>query len=95
MKVVDTSTLKRLVANARKAGLNRTMSKQVEKHLDPDGKHVLSQPMIHGDVQCIRCIIVLCKLKHREEPVQGQLDFTFDDFNALPEHKGDDTPPAA
>jgi hypothetical protein len=63
------------------------MSKAAEQNLDPNGRHVLSQSMIHGDVQCVRCLLVLCKMKDRDELCQGQLDFTFGDFDALPEHE--------
>ncbi len=90
MKVVTTPILKKMVASARAKQFNRTMTKVVEKNLDPAGKHVLSQPFIHGDVQCIRCAIVLCKMKDREEPYQGVLDFTIEDYNKIPEYEVQD-----
>jgi hypothetical protein len=87
MKIVDTPTLKRLAARARRLGLNRLLPGPVEKALDPRGRHVLSRPFIHGEVECIRCAVVLVKVKGRDEPHEGQLDFSIDDWNRLPEYK--------
>jgi hypothetical protein len=86
MKKVNTPTLKSLVAHARRQGLNRLMPKKVENNLDPAGLHILSQPLVHGDAQYIRATVVLCKMKDREEPYEGSLDFDWDDWNRIPNH---------
>lgn len=87
MKKVNTVTLKRLVAHSRGLRLNRLLDKAVEKRLDPNGLHLLSQAIIHGDVDCIRCTVVLLKMSGTDEPFETVLDFSIDDFNRIPDHK--------
>lgn len=84
MKVVTTPVLKRLIENAARMHFNRQLAPAVAAQLDPDGKHVLSQSMLHNDVN-IRCACCLLKMKDSDEPLEAILDFTFHDFYSLPE----------
>jgi len=85
MKVVDTKTLKRMLSHARARGFNRQMHSATERMLDPDGKHVLTNAFDHGDGLNIRCGTVLCKMLEQTGPFVMVLDFTYDDFLAIPE----------
>lgn len=86
MKVVNTVQLKKLADHARNLNLNRLLDGRIEEKLDLTGYHVLSQPMIHND-DCVRCLIVLIKLKNKPDPMECVMDFDIEDFNLIPEHK--------
>lgn len=88
MKVVDTPTLIRLVNESRKANYSRLLPPEVEAELDPVGKHVLSQPMIHGDMECVRATAVMLKLRDKfPDAHETSLDFSLASWNSLPEYK--------
>lgn len=87
MKVVDTFTLKKMIATARMKRFNRTVHTGVMKMLDPAGRHVLSQPIIHNDVQNVRCLCCLLKLVGRDEPLEVVLDFDIDQYNRLQDYE--------
>lgn len=47
-------------------------------HIDPDGFHIISQLLLHNDVEW-RCT-VLVKVRGTMEPVVGYLDVSFKDW---------------
>lgn len=78
-----------MVARARQLRFNRLLPKKVEASIDPAGQHILTDSFAHGDAECIRCLVMV-KIKNKDDPVQGQLDFCMTDFLALPDQKPDE-----
>jgi hypothetical protein len=83
VKVVVTPDLIELNRRAVKAKRNRCFVDEIEDLLDPEGIHVVTYSMLHNDVE-IR-VRLLLKFKGRDEPVEGWLDMSFEDFEHLQE----------
>lgn len=88
-KVIDTPKLNELLAAARKprSGCNRIGSEIDEspRKVDPDGKHVLSDRMLHNDTT-VRCVVMV-KMAGTMEPVLAWLDVPLGVFNEIPDHE--------
>jgi len=86
VKTLDTDTLARLNRKAIRLKLNRAFDwKRLGPAIDPDGTHVIAWSMIHNDDH-LRTYILL-KMKGQDEPVNGFLDMTFEDYGKLPDHE--------
>lgn len=60
---------------------NRTLSSKMINALDEDGINIVQLALAQDDYMRV---LLLLKLKDRDEPVQGWFDMSYDRFNALP-----------
>lgn len=86
MKVIDTTKLLSMVTQARNKGYNRQIPTFIAINIDPNGKHVLVSPFLHGDDQ-IRCRILI-KINGSDEPYECYMDIDLVEYNKIYEHEG-------
>lgn len=86
-RYANTPQLRRIMRNARKRDYNRQLKSSTP--IDPNGAHIVSQPLIHSHrngEDCephIRCLWNI-KLLGRKEPLEIHLDVPTDDYMGLP-----------
>lgn len=85
MRVVDTETLRQLVADAEARGHSRLPSEEAMALLDEDGTHILSRVGLMF-LPFARCTLVM-KLSDRSEPVEVWMDLEEDAYKSLPSAK--------
>jgi hypothetical protein len=85
-KIATTIDIIYIAKRAKKLKLNRQLPEKVIEQLDSTGKHLLSQPMIHGDDSHVRCHVYL-KLAHlsSDQPAEGDIDIPLEMYNKLPD----------
>lgn len=88
-RVVDTDTLLRLSDTARSRRYNRQLPLRILRKLDPDGRHVLKDLMLHtktGSSKASFSIRAFCclKLKGKDLPYETILDFDVAEFTKIP-----------
>lgn len=88
LRVVDTPTLKGLVALADALELNRIPSDAVMDALDPNGFHVLSLVLYGHNMDTAEVLhhraLVLIKVRDSDEPVETYLDVPDEKWVDLP-----------
>lgn len=83
VKILTTPDLLAINKRSVKAKRNRSFVDDIEKLLDPDGVHVVTYSMLHNDVE-IRTRLLL-KFVGTDEPQEGWLDMSFEEFDHLQE----------
>jgi len=82
VKVLDSTELLTLNKEAEKRGFNRQLTDQTFVEIDPDGWHVVTLSMPHGDADHVRLGLLL-KMANKDDPVEVFLDVTWEHFHAL------------
>ena len=83
MKIVDTKTLKVLIADARQERRNRQAPPGLAGRLHPDGKHVLNDGIMVDDGATIRSY-VMANTGDPVNPTPFWLDLAVENYNAIP-----------
>lgn len=78
--VINALDLEELNRQAVKAQANRTLSEAVIDRLDPDGINLVTTTI--GSDDSVRALLLI-KLTGREQPVEGWLDMSYENFNKL------------
>jgi hypothetical protein len=84
VKIAKTDQLARINHRANELQLNRALSEYGCENLDPDGIHVMWFSMIHNDDHMRTCWLL--KMRGTNEPVNGDIDMTFDDYESLADY---------
>lgn len=79
--VIHTDDLIMANRQAVQRSFNRTLSSKMINALDEDGINIITYALAQDDF--IR-VLLMFKLKDRDEPVQGWLDMTYERYNTLP-----------
>ena len=91
-KMTNTAGLIRLIEAAQAAGYNRTLPQVDVERLDPEGFHIITDMMIHSHAAGepvdphYRCS-VMAKVTDQDEPFEGYLDVSFENFDILTDAK--------
>jgi hypothetical protein len=81
-KVMGADTVIALNKTAVRKKYNRTLSSKFIERLADDGVNIVVTHLLHGDGEYVRTLTMF-KLADRDEPVEGWLDVSLEDFNRL------------
>jgi arginase family enzyme len=90
MKIVDTTTLLGLANKGRLKGYRNVLHRHQEVEVDPNGRHIISHPVVLEDGSAVRCGAVVIKLKDKREPLVVTMDIDIHDYNSMPEYQTDE-----
>ena len=88
-KCITTDKLREISQESNRKGYTQGIHPGAIGLLDPNGIHVLTWSMVHGDVQCIRSGILL-KVKDDDKPLEAVQDIDFDTYDRIPNVKFDE-----
>ena len=81
--VLTTALLKEVHDESVKRDFNRLLSDEFFENIDPEGIHLVTLAMPHGDADHVR-VVFLAKMRDDDEPVTVTIDMTWDAYSHLP-----------
>jgi hypothetical protein len=81
--VMTTALLAEVNQESARRDFNRLLSDQFFEDVDPEGIHLITLAMPHGDADHVR-VVFLAKMRNEKDPVTVTIDMTWDAYSHLP-----------